>query len=112
MLYCQKLNLLSTLLGPLSSVMTASVSPDLSEHPVKRWASDDANFSINTDDPTCFDNSMATELELVSEKIGLSDYQIWKCVTCLRFISFHFVVSATQCRTKLLLGGTREDEAR
>ncbi|KAI6175432.1 A-deaminase domain-containing protein [Aphelenchoides bicaudatus] len=44
---------------PFSSVMTAAVSPTWTEHPVKRWAKDGANFSISTDDPTCFDNSVA-----------------------------------------------------
>lgn len=64
---------------PLSSVMTSSVSPTWSEHPVKRWAADGVNFSISTDDPTCFDNSMESELTLVQDEIGLSLMQLWQC---------------------------------
>lgn len=68
-------------LGPLSSVMTAAVAPEWTEHPVKRWAKDGANYSISTDDPTCFDNSLASELALATEKIGLTDLEIWQCVS-------------------------------
>jgi len=64
---------------PLSSMMTGSVPVQWNEHPVVRWAKDGANFSLSTDDPTCFDNSVTSELSLVNEKIGLSEDQIWIC---------------------------------
>lgn len=64
---------------PYSSVMTGSVPLDWPSHPVKRWASDNVNFSLSRDDPTCFDNTMCTELELAHERIGLSMHQLWKC---------------------------------
>lgn len=60
--------------------MTAAVTPDWPEHPVKRWAKDGANYSISTDDPTCFDNTLTTELALASEKIGLTNLEIWQAV--------------------------------
>jgi len=64
---------------PLSSVMTAAVSPEWHAHPIVRWAKDGANFSLSTDDPTCFDNSIDSELALVNQKVGLSEQQIWEC---------------------------------
>jgi adenosine deaminase len=76
---------------PLSSVMTAAVSPQWHEHPVVRWAKDGANFSLSTDDPTCFANSIGSELVLVSEKIGLNEEQIWKCVSLFYLIFRVFI---------------------
>uniref|UniRef100_A0A915EIN1 Adenosine deaminase n=1 Tax=Ditylenchus dipsaci TaxID=166011 RepID=A0A915EIN1_9BILA len=64
---------------PYSSVMTGAVAPDWTVHPMVRWANDNINFSISTDDPTCFDNCMNTEIELASLQIGLSLDQIKKC---------------------------------
>jgi len=64
---------------PFSSVMTGSVSIDWPSHPIKRWATDDINFSISTDDPTCFGNSMMSDLLLARDKVGLSEHQLWKC---------------------------------
>lgn len=65
---------------PLSSVMTSAVPLDWPKHPIVKWAVDEVNFSLSTDDPTCFDNSMASELQLVHGRIGLTPAQIWKCV--------------------------------
>lgn len=70
---------------PLSSVMTGSVKLDWPKHPIVQWAADDANFSLSTDDPTCFDNSYGSELNLVAGKIGLTVRQIWKCVSNISY---------------------------
>jgi len=59
--------------------MTGSCSIDWSEHPIKRWANDDINFSISTDDPTCFGNSMMSDLMLARDKVGLTEHQLCKC---------------------------------
>ncbi|GMR49264.1 hypothetical protein PMAYCL1PPCAC_19459 [Pristionchus mayeri] len=63
---------------PYSSVMTGAVVPDWNRHPIKRWAEDGADFSISRDDPTCFDNSPKSELDLVHTKVGLTLHQLWQ----------------------------------
>uniref|UniRef100_A0A1I7XYQ0 Adenosine deaminase n=1 Tax=Steinernema glaseri TaxID=37863 RepID=A0A1I7XYQ0_9BILA len=64
---------------PYSSVMTGSVVLDWANHPITHWVKDGVNFSLSTDDPTCFDNCMLSELQLTKECIGLTTHQIWKC---------------------------------
>jgi adenosine deaminase len=64
---------------PYSSVMTGAVPLNWPEHPIERWARDGVNFSINTDDPVCFGNSMYSELCLAKHNIGISVEQLWKC---------------------------------
>eukprot|EP00080_Pristionchus_pacificus_P005364 PDM65384.1 hypothetical protein PRIPAC_52326 [Pristionchus pacificus] len=63
---------------PYSSVMTGAVPPEWTEHPVRRWAEDGADFSISRDDPTCFDNSIESEMELAHTNIGLTIHQLWQ----------------------------------
>ncbi|CAI5448494.1 unnamed protein product [Caenorhabditis angaria] len=63
---------------PYSSVMTGAVPLDWPNHPIARWAKDDINFSVSRDDPTCFDNTMKSELTLVHDQIGLTVHQLWK----------------------------------
>ncbi|GMR49459.1 hypothetical protein PMAYCL1PPCAC_19654, partial [Pristionchus mayeri] len=63
---------------PLSSVMTGAVTPDWSNHPVKRWANDGVDFSISRDDPTCFDNTIYSEMKLVNTQIELTVHQLWQ----------------------------------
>lgn len=43
-------------------------------------AADDINYSINTDDPTCFENNLMTEYQLAKNDIGLTKMQLWKSV--------------------------------
>jgi len=64
---------------PYSSIMTGSVGLDWAEHPVARWAKDEINFSISTDDPTCFDNCVLSELRIAQHEIGLNVHQLWQC---------------------------------
>ncbi|KAI6229083.1 hypothetical protein M3Y99_01148600 [Aphelenchoides fujianensis] len=64
---------------PLSSMMTGAVDEDWTKHPVVKWAHDGVNFSLSTDDPTCFDNSTESELSLAVDKIGLTVLQLWQC---------------------------------
>ncbi|KAI6232749.1 hypothetical protein M3Y99_00999500 [Aphelenchoides fujianensis] len=63
---------------PLSAMMTGAVDEDWT-HPVRKWAHDGVNFSLSTDDPTCFDNSIESELSLSVDKIGLTVPQLWQC---------------------------------
>ncbi|MFH4981751.1 hypothetical protein AB6A40_008460 [Gnathostoma spinigerum] len=65
---------------PYSSVMTGSVKPNWTQHPVKRWADDRINFSISMDDPTCFENTIITEMKLAYQEIGLTITQLWECM--------------------------------
>ncbi|KAJ1357550.1 hypothetical protein KIN20_015721 [Parelaphostrongylus tenuis] len=64
---------------PYSSVMTGSVPLDWKNHPVATWAKDNVNFSISRDDPTCFDNTMFSELQLAKDEIGVTVHQLWQC---------------------------------
>ena len=51
---------------------------------VYRFADDDVSYSINTDDPLCFENTVMTEYQLAYKDIGLSKLQLWKSVSfCL-----------------------------
>ncbi|PIC33858.1 hypothetical protein B9Z55_013690 [Caenorhabditis nigoni] len=63
---------------PYSSVMTGAVPLDWKNHPIARWAQDDVNFSVSRDDPTCFDNTMLSELTLAHKQVGLTINQLWK----------------------------------
>lgn len=63
---------------PYSSVMTGSVALDWPNHPLKKMASDCINYSINTDDPTCFENNVTTEYRLAHKDIGLTIHQLWQ----------------------------------
>ncbi|EYB88674.1 hypothetical protein Y032_0243g3493 [Ancylostoma ceylanicum] len=64
---------------PYSSVMTGAVPLDWKKHPIASWAKDNVNFSISRDDPTCFDNTMLSELQLAKDEIGLTPHQLWQC---------------------------------
>ncbi|PVD32501.1 hypothetical protein C0Q70_07940 [Pomacea canaliculata] len=59
---------------PLSSLMTNG-APNGKNHPILRFAKDGANFSINSDDPTLFDNSLADDYKCALE-LGLTKEQI------------------------------------
>lgn len=75
---------------PYSSVMTGAVPLDWENHPIARWAKDDVNFSVSRDDPTCFDNTMMSELTLVHKQIGLDVHQLWKAVSLIIWFFFQF----------------------
>lgn len=64
---------------PLSSIITGSVTDYWDNHPAVQFQKDGVNFSLNTDDPTCFGNSYKDELLLVKDKLGFTDEQIWQC---------------------------------
>lgn len=64
---------------PYSSIMTGSVPLNWKNHPIATWAKDNVNFSISRDDPTCFDNTMLSELQLTKDEIGVTVHQLWQC---------------------------------
>ncbi|GAB6028298.1 hypothetical protein CHUAL_002475 [Chamberlinius hualienensis] len=59
---------------PRSSILTGAVPQD-KKHPLTKFAHDNANFSISTDDPTITNTTLAQEYELVL-KWGLTVTQI------------------------------------
>lgn len=78
---------------PYSSVLTGAVPHDWKAHPIARWAKDNVNFSINTDDPTCFDNTVLTDMRIAEHDIGLSIHQLWKCVSKKVGMNLEFIIS-------------------
>jgi len=64
---------------PMSSKMTTAVIAEWVDHAVKVFAEDNVNFSISTDDPTIFGNSMESEFKLCLEEIGLTKDQLYTC---------------------------------
>uniref|UniRef100_A0A0N5A465 Adenosine deaminase n=1 Tax=Parastrongyloides trichosuri TaxID=131310 RepID=A0A0N5A465_PARTI len=64
---------------PYSSIMTGACDKVWQNHPTIRWSKDDANFSLSTDDPTCFGNCIQSDLIIAKDYINLSVHQIWKC---------------------------------
>ncbi|XP_022088733.1 adenosine deaminase-like isoform X2 [Acanthaster planci] len=58
---------------PTSSVYTGSCDPDFSKHPGVRFTQDKINFSLNTDDPLVFRNTINDEFEIAKKHFGLSD---------------------------------------
>ncbi|KAE9550366.1 hypothetical protein FO519_006426 [Halicephalobus sp. NKZ332] len=63
---------------PYSSVMTGAVSLDWTTHPIIQWVKDGVSFSINTDDPTCFDNTILTDMCIVHDEIRIPMEVVWK----------------------------------
>ncbi|XP_038051971.1 adenosine deaminase-like [Patiria miniata] len=58
---------------PTSSVYTGSCDPDYSKHPGVRFTKDKINFSLNTDDPLVFRNTINDEFEIAKKYFGLTD---------------------------------------
>jgi adenosine deaminase len=57
-----------------SSVQTGAFAPGysaLSDHPIKRFAHDGLNYSINTDDPAIGQTDMLHEFRLAFNQVGL-----------------------------------------
>jgi adenosine deaminase len=50
---------------PWSSILTASICPTNTPHPIVRFFRDDFNVSVNTDDPTCTGTQMDDEFRLL-----------------------------------------------
>lgn len=78
---------------PYSSIMTGAVPLNWPDHPIKRWAKDGVSFSINTDDPTCFDNTILTDMRLARDEIGLNSLELWKTVRICKLLSKKFFSS-------------------
>uniref|UniRef100_A0A7E4ZZ20 Adenosine deaminase n=1 Tax=Panagrellus redivivus TaxID=6233 RepID=A0A7E4ZZ20_PANRE len=64
---------------PTSSIMTSSMPMDSYKHAIKHWVKDNVNFSLSTDDPTCFDNDIIKEMEVAMKTYGMTVEQLWQC---------------------------------
>uniref|UniRef100_A0A7E4VXE3 Adenosine deaminase n=1 Tax=Panagrellus redivivus TaxID=6233 RepID=A0A7E4VXE3_PANRE len=53
------------------------MTKDFKKHAIKRWAEDDVNFSLNTDDPSLFDTDMNKELVFGEDKFEMDLNQLW-----------------------------------
>lgn len=62
---------------PSSSFRTKAFQGDVKSHPMKKFADDGINFSLNTDDPCVFATNLNNEYAL-AEEAGLSKEQIIK----------------------------------
>uniref|UniRef100_A0A673ULL7 Adenosine deaminase n=1 Tax=Suricata suricatta TaxID=37032 RepID=A0A673ULL7_SURSU len=57
---------------PWSSYLTGSWKPD-TEHPVVRFRRDQANYSLNTDDPLVFKSTLETDYQMTKQKMGFTE---------------------------------------
>ncbi|XP_033626343.1 adenosine deaminase-like [Asterias rubens] len=60
---------------PTSSIFTGACDPDFTKHPCIRFVKDGMNFSLNTDDPTIFGNTINDEFKIAKEYFGVDDEQ-------------------------------------
>ncbi|XP_033640395.1 adenosine deaminase-like isoform X1 [Asterias rubens] len=60
---------------PTSSIFTGACDPDFTKHPCVRFLKDNVNFSLNTDDPLIFGNTMNEEFKIAKEYFAMSDQQ-------------------------------------
>ncbi|XP_058143116.1 adenosine deaminase isoform X2 [Dasypus novemcinctus] len=57
---------------PWSSYLTGSWKPD-TEHPVVRFKNDQANYSLNTDDPLIFKSTLNTDYLMTKQQMGFTE---------------------------------------
>ncbi|XP_050398215.2 adenosine deaminase isoform X1 [Patella vulgata] len=62
-------------LCPISSIRTSAVGADITKHPMLRFADDNMNYSINTDDPVIFTNTLLEDYQMALQA-GLTRQQI------------------------------------
>ena len=66
---------------PHSSILTGGVHlKNILNHPILRFAEDNVNFSINTDDPTVTGSWMSDEVEMV-QSWGLNEVHLTRIVS-------------------------------
>ncbi|XP_023690856.1 adenosine deaminase [Paramormyrops kingsleyae] len=58
---------------PYSSKITGACDPDFTKHPLNRFKKDNANFSLNTDDPLIFDSSLETDYQIAKEYMSFTE---------------------------------------
>ncbi|CAK8697340.1 unnamed protein product [Clavelina lepadiformis] len=61
---------------PLSSYLTASVNPDMTVHPAKRFMVDKVNFSLSSDDPGMMNTTLLKDYSVARTDFGFTDDEI------------------------------------
>ena len=75
---------------PISSYYTGAISPTV-KHPVITLAEDNANFSINKDDPTVFGNTLDKEYQYLYE-MGINESHIIRAVNIERIFKIIYFI--------------------
>ncbi|KAM9786045.1 adenosine deaminase [Neosynchiropus ocellatus] len=57
---------------PISSKLTGACNPDFARHPAVRFREDKANFSLNSDDPLIFNNTLNMDYQVAQEHMGFT----------------------------------------
>uniref|UniRef100_A0A8D0HC10 Adenosine deaminase n=1 Tax=Sphenodon punctatus TaxID=8508 RepID=A0A8D0HC10_SPHPU len=57
---------------PWSSYLTGACDPDFKKHPVIQFRKDQANYSLNTDDPLIFNSTINTDYRIAMEYMGFT----------------------------------------
>ncbi|XP_008939950.1 PREDICTED: adenosine deaminase, partial [Merops nubicus] len=58
---------------PWSSYLTGACLPDFRKHPVAQFRKDQANYSINTDDPLIFNSNIDKDYSIVKDYMGFTE---------------------------------------
>ncbi|NXA34221.1 ADA deaminase, partial [Eudromia elegans] len=58
---------------PWSSYLTGACLPDFRKHPVTQFKKDQANYSINTDDPLIFNSTIDKDYSILKEYMGFTE---------------------------------------
>ncbi|KAJ8390207.1 hypothetical protein AAFF_G00109460 [Aldrovandia affinis] len=58
---------------PISSKLTGACNPDFTKHPVIRFKEDQANYSLNTDDPLIFNSTLDTDYMTAEKYMGFTE---------------------------------------
>ncbi|XP_067904334.1 adenosine deaminase [Heterodontus francisci] len=63
---------------PWSSYLTGACNPDFTKHPVIRFREDEANYSLNTDDPLIFKSTLDKDYCITSKYMGFTEEEFMK----------------------------------
>ncbi|XP_071333494.1 adenosine deaminase [Trachinotus anak] len=58
---------------PVSSKLTGACNPDFTKHPVITFRKDQANYSLNTDDPLIFNSTLHLDYSIAQEYMGFTE---------------------------------------
>ncbi|KAJ8400611.1 hypothetical protein AAFF_G00393800 [Aldrovandia affinis] len=58
---------------PISSKFTGACVPDFTKHPLIRFKKDEANYSLNTDDPFIFNSTLDTDYSTAKTYMGFTE---------------------------------------
>ncbi|KAA0707128.1 Adenosine deaminase [Triplophysa tibetana] len=58
---------------PISSRLTGACDPDFTKHPLIRFKQDNANYSLNTDDPMIFNSTLNLDYQVAQKYMGFTE---------------------------------------